>query len=548
MQNQRLLRLADRAIMWGAKLGSHRIEVLQDLRIPMDDGVELLADLVRPRVPPAQPLPTVVIRGPYGRSGLLGGDARILAYEGFTVVFQSCRGTHGSGGVFTPQVDEERDGVATHRWIRRQPWFTGRSVTFGGSYLGYTQWAVLAKLIREDPAAAPEASALLVTTPNFGEATWQNGSFALRNALSWTAMMDRTISGRGSPLAAALPSRKVRKAFGVLPLSRGDTAATGHPVGWYQDWVEHEDLSEGYWTQQSHTTSVPEVTVPVFMGTGWYDIFLPWQLRSYALLVAAGHQPTLTIGPTGHNLPGSVLAESIAFLKHQAPPPNRPTPVRAYLTGARRWHNLQAWPPAGVVTQDLFLHPDATLSMLPATGGSTAYSYDPDDPTPALGGPALSARAGPRDNRRHERRRDVVAFRSAPLTAAVVVAGEPLVRVGFRSTANSYDVFARLTDVHPDGRVMTVCDGIRRVGSHAADGRRFRQVDVTLWPTFHEFRPGHRIGVQISSGAHPRYARNPGTGLAASEATDTVVAHQEISHASEHGSLVRLPVWIRSAI
>ena len=66
-------------------------------------------------------LPTIVIRGPYGRSGAVAGQARALARVGFPVLFQSCRGTWGSGGVFTPQIDEQRDGVATHRWVRGQP-------------------------------------------------------------------------------------------------------------------------------------------------------------------------------------------------------------------------------------------------------------------------------------------------------------------------------------------------------------------------------------------------------------------------------------------
>ncbi len=35
---------------------------------------------------------------------------------------------------------------------------------------------------------------------------------------------------------------------------------------------------------------------------------------------------------------------------------------------------------------------------------------------------------------------------------------------------------------------------------------------VALWPTAHRFAAGNRIRVQVSSGAHPRFARNPGTG------------------------------------
>jgi len=65
----------------------------------------------------------------------------------------------------------------------------------------------------------------------------------------------------------------------------------------------------------------------------------------------------------------------------------------------------------------------------------------------------------------------------------------------------------------------------------------------TIWPTFHLFAPGHRIGVQVSSGAHPRYARNPGTGEPAADAASVIVADQEISHDGTSASRVTLPVW-----
>ena len=54
---------------------------------------------------------------------------------------------------------------------------------------------------------------------------------------------------------------------------------------------------------------------------------------------------------------------------------------------------------------------------------------------------------------------------------------------------------------------------------------------------------GHRVAVQVSSGAHPRYARNPGTGEPAATAATTVRAEQEISHGGAHPSAIDLPVW-----
>ncbi|GAA1466166.1 CocE/NonD family hydrolase [Microbacterium thalassium] len=553
---QRITRAMDRRAHGGARLGPYEVQVTKDLRVPMDDGVELLADLYQP-VGADGSLPTIVIRSPYGRRGPIGSMARVLVYEGFTVLFQTCRGTHGSGGVFHPQVDEQRDGIATYRWVRRQPWFTGRLATSGVSYMGYAEWAAAGRMLREDPEDAPEALVFQVTMPDFGAVTWDHGALALRNALGWSRGIDGMERGGLAMLSFVLPDRRLEKAFDVLPLSLGDTAATGHPIRWYQEWIRHESLADEYWTQQSHTASVPEVASPVFMIAGWHDIFTPWQLRSYRQLVDAGNPPRLTIGPWGHRSPDMsavALREGVAFLRETflGDEWDRTAPVRAYETGAGRWFDLAEWPPPGSAPQDWFLVAGGGMATDVAPTGLTSYTYDPDDPTPALGGPSLLPDTEPVDNADHEKRTDVVAFRTDPLAEPLDVAGEPVATVRIRSSAQSFDVFVRITDVHPDGRSMTVCDGIRRIGSVGTaetdpvpDADGFREVAVSLWPTFHRFAAGHRVGVQISSGAHPRYARNPGTGEPAFDAVRTVVAHQELAHGGAAGTRISLPVWSR---
>src|SRR5919109_1191295 len=94
----------------------------RDLRAPMDDGVVLLADRWVARDRADLPRPTVLVRSPYGRRQLVGLlFGRLLAERGLQVVIQSVRGTFGSEGSFSP-FDERGDGLATLRWIRRQPW------------------------------------------------------------------------------------------------------------------------------------------------------------------------------------------------------------------------------------------------------------------------------------------------------------------------------------------------------------------------------------------------------------------------------------------
>ena len=65
---------------------------------------------------------------------------------------------------------------------------------------------------------------------------------------------------------------------------------------------------------------------------------------------------------------------------------------------------------------------------------------------------------------------------------------------------------------------------------------------ITLWPTSHRFRRGHRIRIQVSSGAHPRYARNPGSGEPLATATRLVAADQAVFHDPARPSAIVLPV------
>jgi uncharacterized protein len=51
----------------------------------------------------------------------------------------------------------------------------------------------------------------------------------------------------------------------------------------------------------------------------------------------------------------------------------------------------------------------------------------------------------------------------------------------------------------------------------------------------------HRIRLQISSGAHPMYSRNPSTGEPLATATAMRATDQEILHEAAHPSAVVLP-------
>src|SRR5262245_32122048 len=119
----------------------HRVVIDRDVRVPMRDGVELLANHYYTREHPNAP--TILVRSPYGRTGMFAWVFALpFAERGFQVLIQSCRGTFGSGGTFDAFHDEQRDGLDTLDWLEKQPWFSGTLGTVGASYLGLVQWAI----------------------------------------------------------------------------------------------------------------------------------------------------------------------------------------------------------------------------------------------------------------------------------------------------------------------------------------------------------------------------------------------------------------------
>jgi hypothetical protein len=115
-----------------------------------------------------------------------------------------------------------------------------------------------------------------------------------------------------------------------------------------------------------------------------------------------------------------------------------------------------------------------------------------------------------------------------------------------RSSLDYTDFFARLCVVERSGRSLNLCDGIIRVtpespaATRQEDGVLF--VKLELWPTANRFKRGQRIRLQVSSGAHPRFARNPGSGERVGEETTLKLAEQTVYHDPAHPSSITLPV------
>ena len=156
----------------------------------------------------------------------------------------------------------------------------------------------------------------------------------------------------------------------------------------------------------------------------------------------------------------------------------------------------------------------------------------------------MSRNAGAHDNRSLEARDDVVTYTTPPLESDLVIIGSARVVLLIRSSLSHTDFFVRLCDVRLDGSSLNVCDGFVRLspgsGHPQPDGSL--RITIDLWPTAYCWRRGRCLRLQISSGAHPRWTRNTGSGEPLAKATRLFPAEQTIYHDLEHSSVLTLPV------
>ncbi|MGW4801789.1 CocE/NonD family hydrolase, partial [Nonomuraea sp. NPDC004297] len=211
--------------------------------------------------------------------------------------------------------------------------------------------------------------------------------------------------------------------------------------------------------------------------------------------------------------------------------------------GAEEWRDHPDWPVPGMREQRWHLQHGFGLGVEgPLEAGPDHFRYHPSHPTPSLGGPVLLGDSRPRDQRRLERRRDVLVYDSAELGSDVEMIGPVRAELYVRSSTPSTDVVVRVCDVHPGGRSMNVCEGVRRLVPSIPDGDGVRRVDVDLWPIGHRFARGHRVRVHVAAGAYPTIARNHGTGDLLDADGAMVPADVEVFHSPVHPSAVVLPL------
>ena len=138
----------------------------------------------------------------------------------------------------------------------------------------------------------------------------------------------------------------------------------------------------------------------------------------------------------------------------------------------------------------------------------------------------------------------MLIYTTPPLPGDVEIVGYVRAELYVRSSLPYTDFFVRLCDVESSGRSRNVCDGNFRIepgrGELQPDGSL--RVTVAMSATAYRFQTNHRIRIQVSSGAHPRFARNLGVPEPQVMSTTYQLADQTVYHDAIHPSAVVLPL------
>ena len=536
-------------------------------------GGGLATDIYLPEGP--GPFPVVLQRTPYHRRGLQS-LAPCFIERGYAWAVQDCRGKYDSDGVFTPLVHEAEDGAATLDWIADQAWCNGRIGMWGRSYHGIVQI----------PAAVSGHPALRCIAPSVAPGSFfrdwlrYDGCFALGNAVRWALTH---ASCRNQPALEHFTWEKLHQLGSVAAIAQ----RVGFAAPCLEDWVSR-DAYDDYWAGLDQDRMYGRVGVPGLHAGGWFDHLTRTQYEAYRGIADGGANETarrgqrLLIGPWGHRTISGrgadhrrygdwdfgaaadldVLDYELRFLDLHLRDIDDglagEAPVRVFLMGQNRWIDLGDWPAPGTQMQDWFLDSDGAASTAGGTlgaagaggGGEDAFSYDPRDPVPTLGGAlywGLEHR-GPVEQRPNLGRADVLYYRSEALERPLTVIGDVALTLFLACDQEDTDLIARLCVEGPDGAVHCLSLGSRRC--------RFRDswsqprplerdtptpVPLQLGQTAYTFAAGSRIALTVTSSDFPRILPHPNR-LLPLFAGEPVVAHSRILHGREFPSRLHLPV------
>lgn len=481
-----------------------QIEQTEELLLEVTSDASLRTLVYQPKG--LSKAPSVLIRAPLPSDFMTGlkvdAISKYLASFGFNVVVQGLRGTFGSTGTYIPLVNERHDGLITFNWLKNQPFYNGEFAMWGGSVFGYTQ------LIIGDVQAKQSAFAVQIACSEPKEVFYPEGVLALSSAVYWAAK-----DKRNDPKVLDL-----EKAMHSLPAMEVDNATFGQ-TAYYDYWIERDSV---YWSKVRGREMLNNLSGPTLMLAGWYDAFLPCQLRDFSKISDMDAHSYLVIGPYAHattiSFPGDSkekpyriaalndVGEWFKKVFEGAPDKGSPKKVKFFTMGAGIWQEADTWPPADSRSKKFYLRDFSSNKE----GRTKEIRYDPAEPTPSVGGFALGPWSGPKDQSQAEGSEDVLLFTSKVFGADTELTGNISATLWVDSRSGSSDFIVNLSVVDEHGLSTIISEGLTRVKQLKT---RPAKLKIEMRPTSVLVKQGEKLRVKISGSSFPRFNKQLSSSL-----------------------------------
>lgn len=560
------------------------VQITWSQKIPMRDGVKLSATIYRdPKQ--TKPVPAIVMLTPYIETHAAKQGVH-FAQNGYVFVAIDLRGRGNSEGVFVPGQVEAKDGYDAIEWAAKQPWCDGQVATWGGSWLGFTQWSIAKEFPPHLKAIAPSASV------HPGVDYPQPHGIFMTYMLQWLTY----VHGRGLNQGLfTMPDLWINNEYQQVRSGRAFRdldELSGIKGTVFRTWAAHP-REDAFWQAMTpRPEHYAKFRIPILTITGHYDGDQLGALTYYDRHMAHGAKDAtarhwLVIGPWDHFgtrrpspafggltfAPNTIMSMEelhTAWYDHVLKGGPRPAflkdRVALYISGRDTWiyasdlKQIESTPltlaldVAGANPGDI-TRSGRLSAQAPAAAATVALTADPKYLPPqekllqdgALPDPPVLVDQEPA----YRDLRSKIVLHSAPFAAETVLAGRPRLRLQVASDQPDADLWVDLYEVRADGTSVRVASSSIRLryraggvtGAPMTPGKPER-IDLPPLDFFaRSIAKGSRLRLVVDAGPQFGWQRNSHTGgdLVAEPASKGRVAKISIMTGPGTGSALVLP-------
>ena len=420
-----------------------------------------------------------------------------LVKHGYAVVIVERPGTGASFGVFDPSFEANAKEVdEIFDWIAAQPWSNGKIGMFGDSFQAMVQFAAASTGNPHLKAIFPASSPLEMYDAieyrggvyNKAFSTFFAGAADHLESLVTPVDTDR----QGMLLGQALEQRRNATLKERVDLSNPQYA--------FRDSVTAAGKLP--WKGASLYPFIERINragVPVYMSTGWYDIFTGDMFYWYDSLTVPKRLTVRPLDHTGMDKTAKDLdyaAEAQRWFDYWLKGiPNgimSEPPVHYYRVGAPKdeaWQAAAQWPPTADRRTPFYFASgngqpaasanDGALSREAPAAGIASDVYTVDYTTTSGKQSRWTAVNFPHDYgdmRANDAR--ALTYTTPPLDRATEITGHPVARLWFESNASELDAFVYLEEVESGGASRYITEGTLRASHRALAEPPFKNLGL----------------------------------------------------------------------